>query len=218
MEGKRKSLIPSDVLSIVEEDWPGMLCAHWGVTDFVSVFLEAHFPRDILHHPTSGSSGVLLCSGQDLWARRTVLRWSHTNPGWRILPSSSSSSLSGLTVPMEEALCFQLMWKQWNSLARSPWWAGAEMGMKPNSLEPHLMHYWTFLAHNILPSLLQEADKNVIQHLGLLWHKKTWHTDTLAQGTLSWEAFVDHNSPSPQTSWSPAQCQPFWAAYLLRCK
>lgn len=209
LEGKGKSLIPSDIfLSEVEQGWQGWLCAHQGVTDFVPIFLETHFPGNILHHPTSGSSRVLLCSGQDLWPRRTVPRWLHTNPGGRISPSSSSPSLAALAIPMEEAL-FASSQCENSEIAwpGHPHWAGAETGMNPKSLEPHLTHYWTFLACNVLPSLLplypQEAGTNVIQHLGLLWHKKIWHTDALARGTLSWAAFVKRNSTFPQTSWSP---------------
>lgn len=59
LEGKEKTLIPSDIfLSVVEE--------LEGVLDFFTIFLETHFLGNILHHPPLGCSAVQL-SGSLAW-------------------------------------------------------------------------------------------------------------------------------------------------------
>lgn len=103
-----------------------------------------------------------------------------------------------------------------NSLSRSPPWPGAEMGIKCKSLELCLMHYSFSLQHSSFPSPMLPLGGRCkcYSAQGLLWNKKTQQR---ALG-LSQVAFVKPSSTFPQTSWSPAQCQPFWAANLLCCK
>lgn len=175
-------------------------------------FLETHFPRNILHqlylhHPGSSCAVAASLAWKD--GAKVIAQ----NVGWRIPPSSSSSSLAVFAIPVEEALCFfTSIWCENRKIA----WPGPQIsGASFNALVD-------ILTHTILPSLLQlylqETGTNILSTWVSGDTRKARHMGTLAQGMLSRVAFIKHNSTFPLTSWSPIQYQPLWACNLLCCK